>query len=316
MTEQATMRLRNITCLDHAYINGKGQVIGGSYHVSVDIGGKVDAQEQVVVDFSTIKKDLKAIIDAKEDGFDHKLWWIPGFSNGGIQFLADGSVCIVTPALELTQPANSVRYFELEMPEGDDLLTHIQAELKNHIWKKLLAKHPGVDITVDVVCTTSDFSIHPNKVQFRYVHGLKNSTSWGCQNISHGHTSFAEWTYNEYFSETCEQCRAGVTSLMYAFQYLNDAILIFDENIVNKDTFRTDEFIVVRYTTERGLFRAAYRRTANKFVVMPHETTIENILAWFKRVFKSSLEMAHVKEMFISEGLAKGAVASSETGQW
>jgi hypothetical protein len=29
----------------------------------------------VVIDFSTVKKTIKKVIDDPEKGFDHKLWW-------------------------------------------------------------------------------------------------------------------------------------------------------------------------------------------------------------------------------------------------
>lgn len=47
-------------------------ILGFSYNVSVEVVGELDEHEQVIVDFSKLKKDIKAWIDGKH-GPDHKL---------------------------------------------------------------------------------------------------------------------------------------------------------------------------------------------------------------------------------------------------
>ena len=51
--------LTHVSCVDHAYIDNNGCVVGGSFHPNFIIGGTPDPVEKVVVDFSTVKKDVK-----------------------------------------------------------------------------------------------------------------------------------------------------------------------------------------------------------------------------------------------------------------
>ena len=80
-TNIAELFLSDLTVVDHAYIDDSGNVVGGSFNPTFYVAGNVDPVEQVVVDFSTIKKDIKNIIDSRLIGFDHKLWVIDGYSN-------------------------------------------------------------------------------------------------------------------------------------------------------------------------------------------------------------------------------------------
>jgi hypothetical protein len=50
---------------------------------------QIPSTEKVVVDFSTVKKSIKEIIDHKETGFDHKLWVIEGWSKCEV-IISDG----------------------------------------------------------------------------------------------------------------------------------------------------------------------------------------------------------------------------------
>ena len=87
---RSTMFLSDVTVLDHAYIDDSGFIVGGSFHPCFNVSGEIDGTEQVVVDFSAIKKQIKALIDSKETGYDHKLWIIEGFSNiSDIQVIND-----------------------------------------------------------------------------------------------------------------------------------------------------------------------------------------------------------------------------------
>ena len=188
--------------------------MGGSYQASFEVGGDVTADENVVVDFSRVKKDLKAVIDGKEVGLDHKLWVINGYSNlvEPVTFFTGISpsgqeieyCSIYTPSTALTVPRNAVAIFDAVLPEEDETWADEEivslsagqeaARLCTEAFKSI---HPGVSrITCEmgVNAHTSQSRGGDTIGYFRYVHGLKNSSSWGCQNIAHGHLSFIQFS--------------------------------------------------------------------------------------------------------------------------
>ena len=68
-----TMFFSQPTVIDHAYIDQEGRVVGGSFNPDFLVTGEIDPKEKVVIDFGTGKKQIKALIDHKEFGYDHKL---------------------------------------------------------------------------------------------------------------------------------------------------------------------------------------------------------------------------------------------------
>ena len=51
---------QNITCLDHGFIDQKGLLKGGSFHVNVEVSSSVlDEDDFTVIDFSSGKKKIK-----------------------------------------------------------------------------------------------------------------------------------------------------------------------------------------------------------------------------------------------------------------
>lgn len=81
---QSTLFIGNLTTIDYAYIHPTRYTIkGGSLNLSVEVTGDIEPVENVVVDFGTIKKKIKSLIDDKEEGFDHKLW-VPE-NHGGVE---------------------------------------------------------------------------------------------------------------------------------------------------------------------------------------------------------------------------------------
>lgn len=299
----STIFNRNVSVIDHAYIDHTGRVIGGSYQLDVDIGGNIEDNEQVVVDFSRIKKDIKEIVDGKENGFDHKLWVITGYSRANVVF--SNNSFIQTNVCNLQIPKNAVKQFEYKNSVRESAEFAIQKQLQSELSKK----YPSAKLFVKVTLTTEAFTINKkpdNWCFFSYSHGLKNSSSWGCQNVAHGHLSFVEWTHNSAYSNECKDCREGVDQLKQKIDEMNNAVFVFSENIVSE----TPDEIKISYKTERGDWVASYIKEDNNIIVLPLETTIENITNWFVSKNSDIMHKAHIKQIRISEGLAKGALVN------
>lgn len=292
----STLFLNYITCVDHAFIDFSGRVIGGSYHPNFEVTGKVEEKENVVIDFSKVKKQLKEFIDHKETGFDHKLWFIPGYSEGDVIRVDDNRVEIVTPAVHLKMPDNAVKVFNTEYDRS--FIDTIEQEFNEYLTRHLKIAHPNLNVSVKTEITSQPFAQRPDYTMFRYSHGLKNSSSWGCQNHSHGHLSFAEFEWNS------SKDSSNRIAVLDAVRMMDNTLFIFRENIVAEN----DDYIQIEYTTCRGTFWAQYNKSLMKYQILETETTIEHIVNWFVEKNRALLESAGVERVYISEGLAKGAM--------
>lgn len=282
---QSTMFLTSVTCIDHAVITPLGTVMGGSFSPDFYVTGEVTEDESVVIDFSTCKKQMKALIDDKETGFDHKLWIIPGWSNCEYEFNGD-QVTVTTPALTITAPANIVKVFDVE----DDY-----ANAGYEIADYLVGTGRMETVSVAVVMDPAYQYTIPARLKpafFRYSHGLKDSTSWGCQNIAHGHLSYLAIDSDHPLTHEIQQQIAN---------YLNNSMFVFKDNW-NDDT-RT-----IEYTSPRGHFKLSLNNTDQKICLLDTETTIENIVEAVAEMFKDDLEEIGASALYVSEGVHKGAV--------
>jgi len=289
MKQISSMFLRNVTCIDHAFVTDAGFIEGGSYHQEIVVTGEIDEHEQVVVDFSAVKKQIKSIIDDKEKGFDHKLWIIKGYSDCQVNDLENGYVRVVTPHHILVAPRNALKiidgYSKYHSSPKDAVEFQMQQEIQDG-----LNEANNVDfIRVELRLTKEVFGSTP--VTFTYFHGLKNSSSWGCNNIAHGHTSFVE-VYDDLGKRIPE------VEKLIAY-YIDGAMMIFKDNLETPNK--------IAYETPRGRFSLAFTDKV-KTIVMDKETTIENIVEHVCAQLKPVLDYHAVSRVHISEGLQKGAV--------
>jgi 6-pyruvoyl-tetrahydropterin synthase len=288
------MFLRNVTCIDHAYIDQAGKITGGSFHQEIIVKGSVDELEQVVVDFSAVKKQIKQIIDDKENGFDHKLLIIENFSNCSVSKISDTEYEIKTPFYRLSVPMNAIKFVKYS-PSSEQyynmksLRSIIEDAMRDELEVGLNNYNQNTDICVDLKLTQEIFGKDPKT--FTYFHGLKHSTSWGCNNIAHGHTSFVE-VYDDTGTRLADMERL-------VSWYLDNSMLAFKDNFVAEN--------VIQYTTPRGLFVLEFQKGVN-VIVMDQETTIENIVEHVCHLFKQVFQFHAVERIFISEGLQKGAL--------
>ena len=318
MSEQATMFLNDLSVVDHAYIDLTGNVVGGSYNPSFLVSGKIDPVEKVVVDFSTIKKTLKKLIDHNDTGFDHKCWVIEGMSKCKIE--VDGSVVtdyslldsdhfnttavvkITTQSLIMTAPKNAFKF----IPKLDGYENYcIESSGK---WFERYLNELFAPDNITVVCNNNvhihtylDTDDHP-AAYFTYVHGLKDSTSWGCQNLAHGHLSFIQL-------QSTSGAEVERELALKIADDLDRTVFINSANIVPSTEPNEERSTTIRYTTPRGEFMGLYREHMNghKVRVLDTETTIEFLIDYIRTTYAAELNAAGVSGLFVSEGLSKGA---------
>lgn len=337
--DSSTMFLNHVTVVDHAYIDPAGRVIGGSHHPSFHVRGCPDPIEKVVVDFSAVKKDIKAAIDAYEGGFDHKLWIIEGWSKATIlPSDKDTHIVVDTPKVRIELPVNDVKVISLGSLADTDLDQSYEHSLSPnivkdvageayaaHVQAALQEKYPNVQISV--TCINSEqfhipldsyrdnFRATTSALPFRYVHGLRDSTSHGCKNIAHGHLSFLQIRAGREYSITAApNCDFDVLLDKLRSQ-IDGCIFVRRDNIIDLRFDSTNNRMVLEigYTTPRGDFKmTCYQHLSDKgqndqpIHVLDTETTVE-----FLAEFVATQLGRHFKHhmVYVSEGLSKGAIA-------
>jgi len=296
---RSSMFLNDITVIDHAFISPSGTLTGGSYNLQCLVSGEVDAKENVVVDFSTIKKDIKRLIDDEETGYDHKLWLPMDVEIDEIQDDYAGTVEIKTSAMKLIIPQTAIKLVSS--------MSNVDLEIEEYLENGLREIHPNVNIKVDVALNEG---IHPNckinsehVILFRYTHGLKYSTSRGCQNLAHGHLSFAELNSRPGISK--RELSQAYDHVYTVINQINRANLVWADNIKYHTAFNE---IHMEYQTVRGNWTATFNPYEQKTVIFDKETTVENLTEWIvERLDVQMLKEYGIFGIFISEGLSKGA---------
>lgn len=184
-------------------------------------------------------------------------------------------------------------------------------------------------------------------VPFHYTHGLKNSSSWGCQNISHGHRSFLmasvdqagiyDYLYQEYGIRTSGDLVQLVNDWMSHLEFclarvaprFHNKTFMWKQNCATSPSY--EDRMDICYTTDRGRFAMAMDAQDGKWY--DSETTVENLADTIGRALTLSLKNSqfvhkyyHLSDgeqdrnvevveaglkntkLFVSEGIQKGAV--------
>ena len=291
----STMFVNDVTVIDHAYIDDKGKIIGGTYRLDMEVTGRVESEEQVVIDFSACKSLVKKWIDDTPGGFDHKLVLYPGFS---LYEYGDYGLIVNTPRVSIIKNGNMtvIDY------DGSSLINSAQTYLSDNL-SEHLTQSIGANIRVDAKLsertTMPKFSDKTVSKTFRYAHGLKNSTSYGCQNIAHGHLSYIS-------IDGCDDINAAQTVIETIVSDLDCKLLINKHDLeYSEEDYYSNTHSYTSKTRGRFILGLA---CADDFVKLDTDTTIENIVEYVATKYSKELKEAGASRLYISEGLCKGAV--------
>ena len=304
--QTSTLFIGNLTTIDYAYVHPtKHTICGGSLNLSVEVSGKIEPNENLVVDFGTIKKTIKNLIDDKEEGFDHKIW-VPKDSADSAEYLItfpyNDSMVVSTSIFSLVCPKNAIK--ECNYADG-----MVSSSIKKYLEEKLNIEYPNSDIKVAVFLSDRPVLPFENVVSgcsFTYVHGLKNSTSWGCQNIAHGHKSWLLFV-NGYGQSVPLSYELDLKIK----EYIDDCMFIRRDNIIRDED--DDVGLMIGYETPRGKFYLAVDKKKIKTCILDTETTVEHLAEWFVSFFEEDMRKMWEKgvtTVYFSEGLVKGARVS------
>jgi len=325
----AAILVNRATVIDLAFWKPHEKAFAGaSFNVHCLLSGPVDGNnrdEGVVADFSTAKKTIKRDIDqhidpyqfdsptdaALANGFDHKLVLptkeffrpLTGeesqlFESAVFKFERTGEThCLVTnqqmPQFRLLVPLNALRLVPADVLF--DLEKEVFTPFEKYLGDFLQQSLPGVTIK-SFVDQRPDLGplgrLLGGKCHiefFDYAHGLRHSSSYGCQNILHGHLSFVA---------SMDPSEAQQIS-----KYLNGAYLY-----QSKVTHGSVPLRIEYHTDARGEFsyqpgEGDHQNNLN----LGNEPTVENLGAHIASVLKTR------SPFFLSEGLQKGCLVDGRS---
>jgi hypothetical protein len=289
--------VENVTVIDYCRLDWNNKVIGDSVRLGCMVSGILNGKEQVIVDFGTLKKDIKAIIDDLDTGIDHKLVLFKSTDTDhsylretetGFMFREEG--------IRLELPFNAVHL----VPNYE--YAKLNLYLDEWLLEELQKKYP---LITEVKCSLDhEFSVPTlpglNKLSyiFHYQHGLKNSTSEGCQNITHGHRSVITLYTNILSKEELAD------NLAVAQSMITNAVFVYSDNVTPSIEGVTN----VAYATPRGVFKASYSNTEYNVIILSTETTIENLAVEILNIIIPQLQPDTIAAISVSEGLCKGSI--------
>ena len=324
----------NISDVDHAILFPLGQMVGNSYIATATAEGNNNNEEAVILDFSTGKKQLKALCD---NVVDHKLWVNDRYheivyTDESVIVRARGLDKQITFETMLPKDAVYVQSFisDITMPfnQQKDYIEQAVRLANEDLSKK--ASTPEMKVTIGI--NNKIFENSKNKYFFRYTHGLPTSTSYGCQNICHGHLRYIELIPKDGIQDYIATRYCGKSELNKLFDKLG--FRMYDHiNVAPKYTYYGQHMVNVHFicptanitdfakkgntleysikTNTRGYMLNKIKFEEHNhfynFVEIDTLSTIENLGAFFKREMERHCpKLLEYFDVRISEGLSKG----------
>lgn len=317
--KKSTIYMRNITNIDYAYLHPFCEkplplLLGGSFAVSMILSCCRETEENVTIDFSSVKKLVKHMLDQK---IDHKFYIPKELIDTRNVVVKDYTVVTRSMVLKLDESAIVVGDYNFaENYIKQDLIPKIVDKL---VERFKLVTPPEITFVLDEAPTlvhgdgipfpSYDSRNYMLSIPFSYVHGLSTSSSFGCQNLIHGHNSSVTMVFDTAPNEE---------SLSAIDRLFDDPIFIDESSIIGE----TNTILHVKHhTKDRGTMSMTLigkENVISEFNVhkVPGGTpTIEQLAEYLREKIKDICKFNSSTEkpvtlinLFVSEGLDKGAI--------
>jgi 6-pyruvoyl-tetrahydropterin synthase len=289
--------VNDLTVIDFSYLCSKRGVVGESWIVDVLLDGTLNEQS-MVLDFSIVKKQIKAIID---QAVDHKLL-LPMQQSGlrvtnsahksdheWVDFNSDiGSLHLQSPACA---------FAKIDAAEID--ITAVTTHLTAIISAQLPDNVEGLHLTLRAEKIDGFY--------YHYTHGLKKHDG-NCQRIAHGHRSKIQLYKNDIRSISLEK--------MWCERW-QDIYIASDCDTIDKSQVQLSNFAMDQLTDEHQYF--SYHAPQGRFdIAVPSkileivdcDSTVELLADYIARQLKATMAKDNIR-VVAYEGVAKGAIASA-----
>jgi len=282
--------VQGLTVIDAAYLDPKRGFVGESYQVDIVLQGALNEQS-MILDFSVLKKKIKAIIDME---VDHKLLVPHAAENCTVKLeeqrtqinyqLNDNSM------IQLKCPHQAFCLFESEVITVKLLETY----LEQVILLQLPDNVKELTLTLRNEATDAPY--------YHYTHGLKKHDG-NCQRIAHGHRSKIDIYINNIYNKELVADWA---------ERWRDTYLLSKDDIIDPAAL---SFLLVKSDYDK--FCSAYQSTQGYFEmvvpahlveVLPKDTTVEALAEYICEQIKKRYVDDSVT-VYAYEGIGKGAIA-------
>lgn len=282
--------VNDLTVMDFSYLCPKRGMVGESWIVDLILHGDLDEQN-MVLDFGKVKKQVKRIID---DTVDHKLVIPSEYSGVDATHIENSDYMKVAFELESQQhiqiscPNDAFCFIDADKVEMNDVILHLASVIKPQL--------PSNVKKVELSLRTEQIS----GFYYHYTHGLKKHDG-NCQRIAHGHRSKIQIFENGMKSPRLEKLWAASWEDIY---------VATTEDKVEPDQLKficcNDEQVAYQYEAAQGLFELVMPKSA--VYEMEVDTTVELIAQYIADKLKADNPENDYK-IVAYEGVAKGAIA-------
>lgn len=289
--------VNDLTVIDFSYLCSKRGVVGESWIVDVLLDGSLNEQN-MVLDFGIVKKQIKAIID---EAVDHKL--LLPMQQTGLRVTNsqhnDGHECVdfSSDIGDFYLQSPNCAFAKIDNPVID--ITAVTAYLTAIITKQLPDNVEGLYLT-----------LRPEKIDgfyYHYTHGLKKHDG-NCQRIAHGHRSKIQLFKNDMRSISLEKTWC---------ERWQDIYIASESDRINKAAVQLSSFAMdnvndghqyFSYLAPQGRFDIAV--PGNILEVVDCDSTVELLADYVARQLKAQMPQDSIR-VVAYEGVAKGAIASA-----
>jgi len=288
--------VNDLTVIDFSYLCVDRGIVGESWIVDVLLDGTLN-DENMVLDFGIVKKQIKSIID---DSVDHKLLLPTQEQALSVSSSTDNInheyVDFSSKRGEYFLQSPQSAFAKIDAEEINiESVTHHLHEI---IMKELPENVQGLTLTLRPEIIDSDF--------YHYSHGLRMHQG-NCQRIAHGHRSKIKIYKNDERSTNLEQ------QWCYRWQ---DIYLASEEDKISVEQVQLSQNAKSKlnpdhqffsYTAPQGRFDIAVPK--NVLEIVDCDSTVELLADYIARQLKSQAPTSTFKVVAF-EGVAKGAIAS------
>lgn len=282
--------VNDLTVMDFSYLCPLRGMVGESWIVDLILHGDLDEQN-MVLDFGKVKKQVKRIID---DTVDHKLV-VPTEYQGTEAIHIDGTDYMKVSftqeseqKIEIACPDDAFCFIDADKVEMEDVIIHLASVIKPQL--------PANVKKVELSLRTEDIS----GFYYHYTHGLKKHDG-NCQRIAHGHRSKIQIFENGMKSPRLEK--------IWSSQW-QDIYIATTEDKVSSEQLRYidchEDQVAYQYQASQGQFELVMPKQA--VYEMDVDTTVELIAQHIADLLKSENSDNDYK-VVAYEGVAKGAIA-------
>lgn len=282
--------VNDLTVIDFSYLCTQRGMVGESWIVDLTLHGELDEQN-MVLDFSKVKKQVKRIID---DTVDHKLAIPTEFSGVDVEHIEGQDYIKVEfesnsgEKIAISSPSDAYCFVDADRIEMSHVIKHLASVIKPQL--------PANVKKVELSLRAEDIG----GFYYHYTHGLKKHDG-NCQRIAHGHRSKIQIFENEMKSPRLEK---------EASKLWEDIYVATDEDEVTESELefisKTPSQVAYKYESSQGKFELAMEKAS--VYSMPVDTTVELIAQYLADKLKAQYPQNSYK-VVAYEGVAKGAIA-------